>query len=49
MCKSDLGFYGKDSPAALIKKVLSRISEREKSIDAILIDGDFIKHGLNKN
>ena len=41
-----MGFYGRETPAALIQKVFARVQEKEKSIDAILINGDFIKHGV---
>ena len=35
-----------ETPAALIKQVLTTVASNEQQIDAILINGDFIKHGV---
>lgn len=49
LCHLDLGEYGKDSPAALIEHVFSHIKEKNdlSKYDAILLNGDFVKHGIN--
>ena len=45
-CKRDLGFYGKETPMALIETVLGHAKENHKGIDAVLLNGDFVKHGV---
>ena len=44
-CKLNLGYYGKDSPPALIKTVLQKMKKEESYLDALIINGDFAKHG----
>ena len=48
-CKKDLGFYGKDAPSKLIKYVMKSIKQRESKIDAFIINGDFVEHGIALN
>lgn len=45
-CRQDLGFYGKDAPEKLIEFVLKSIKQRESKVDAIIINGDFVGHGV---
>lgn len=45
-CKKDLGFYGNDAPSQLIDYVMKNIKERENKVDAFIINGDFVEHGV---
>jgi hypothetical protein len=44
-----MGIYGQDSPKALIQYMLREINEREKHLDAIIMNGDFMAHTLTDN
>lgn len=39
------GFYGLDSPEILVEKVVQKMYDEDKDLEAILINGDFIAHG----
>jgi Calcineurin-like phosphoesterase len=47
----DQGIYGVDAPTALFDTILDDLHDNYhfKKVDAILILGDFIRHGLSKN
>lgn len=48
-CNYDLGFYGLDPPKTLINKVFENMATTKhwSTSDAILLNGDFVQHGLN--
>ena len=46
LCNKELGFYGKETSAALIEYVLESAKENHDGIDAVLLNGDFVKHGV---
>ena len=41
----DLGFYGRDSPAALVDHVTKTMNSTVPDLDAILVNGDMVAHG----
>ena len=45
-CHKDLGIYGLETPAALINHVVGSMKEREDEFDVILLNGDFVSHGV---
>ena len=49
----DLGMYDYDPPEALLDSILTDLSNNYNSvlspIDAILISGDFVMHGLSRD
>ena len=48
----DRGNYGSDSPAKLINTILEEMKRETndgKDLDAILIAGDFVVHGLSSS
>jgi hypothetical protein len=46
---SNLGQYGQDSPLELIEYMTDHAKDSENNLDAILVNGDFIRHGFGKN
>ena len=44
---ADKGVYGNDSSLGLIKTVLDKAQEETEKFDAVIIQGDFIRHGFN--
>ena len=44
-----MGIYGQDSPKPLIKYMLQSVNEREKDLDAVVMNGDFMAHTLTDN
>ncbi len=46
VCNKDLGFYGNDTPSKLIEYVLKNIKKRESLVEAFIINGDFVEHGI---
>ena len=49
-CNRSLGFFSEETPIKLVRAVISRAlnqtAEDNLNIDAILINGDFVKHGV---
>jgi hypothetical protein len=45
-CNKALGFYGKETPIELIQSVLAHASRNYDNIEGILINGDFVQHGV---
>ena len=44
---ADKGVYGKDSALNLIETVLDKAAKDSKKFDAVIIQGDFIRHGFD--
>ena len=45
-CNKKLGFYGEETPMALINHVLEHSNKNHQGVDAVLLNGDFVKHGV---
>ena len=45
-CKKDLGIYGYETPVKLLEFMVSSLKEKEGWINAVLLNGDFIHHGV---
>lgn len=46
MCKTDMGFYGLDTPLSLNKLFLNKVYSENYNIDAVMMNGDFVRHGM---
>lgn len=46
ICNVDLGFYGRDAPVKLIEHVTQEMAKNQPELDAILMNGDFVRHGI---
>jgi hypothetical protein len=44
---ADKGTYGKDTSLGMIKTMLDKAGEESEMFDAVLIQGDFIRHDFN--
>jgi len=49
ICHTEMGLYGQDSPKPLIEFMLKSVNEREKELDAVVLNGDFMAHTLTDN
>ena len=45
-CHLDKGVYGLDAPQVIIEKVTAKMKEEETPVNAILMNGDFVTHGI---
>jgi hypothetical protein len=45
-CNYELGIYGTESPLKLLELMAKQMKINEGSLDAIVINGDFIKHDV---
>jgi hypothetical protein len=48
-CNLDLGRYSEDSPQKLYEFVLDEMKKRDGNINAIIMNGDLVKHGASIN
>jgi len=44
-CSLDLAYYGSEASQKLVETMASTIAETEQDIDALIVNGDFPKHG----
>jgi hypothetical protein len=45
-CNPSLGFYGNDSPLALIEHVADKMTSEFPDLEAIILNGDFVRHDI---
>ena len=45
-CHKDLGIYGLETPHELIDHVMKSMREREGELDIMIMNGDFMAHGI---
>jgi len=45
-CHTDLGIYGFDMPESLLEHTLDHIKENHHDLNAIILNGDFVGHGV---
>ena len=48
-CNLDLGRYNENSPQNLYEFVLDEMKTRDSDINAIIMNGDLVKHGQSIN
>ena len=48
-CYKDMGTFGTESPIKLVDFMAKKMKSRDGYLDAIIMNGDFVKHGVSQD